>query len=364
MSIFAHFALHSPRRLRTSRLFPLLAAGGVWCGIAGCRSRGYNVPNEASGVRTQSPPGSRTQAELLSDLSPLSAAPPADYLLDTAMAPGLASLPKRSVSAGPGAPAVEFPDVFFAPLRYWNEVLIPAGRTPKPLAAATVLKALRDIRETYWLLTPTKDERSKANGLDRVAKYRHVVEIAGRESGCLSNAALHWSDLQMHYYCALPGVIRACYRSMAPSMLTIPSADGTFPPIAENRRVALRRCLDAVPGPLVDALVKQGELFQDELKAFYASQWVPVGQDKVNVFDAIMFAQTYAFDLEQEQAVINAFYADFLPDVMAGKSVDLSQDADACEKARPRRASEKDLAPGGHCRANKVLTQPLVSVGR
>ena len=192
-----------------------------------------------------------------------------------------------------------------------------------------------------------------------------VAKPGSSENGCVGNVAEHWSDLQIHYFCALPRVLRACYRTVVPHAVDVAASKGMKLALGENRRAALKACLDPKPGDLSESAQKAGYLFTKELNEFYKTQWVTnTAGERVNVFDYVMFAQTYAFDPEQEQAVLNAFYADMLEPKGKGEEHDLRADADACEKVRPRRALDTMPGLGGHCRTEKTLLEPLISLGR
>jgi hypothetical protein len=68
------------------------------------------------------------------------------------------------------------------------------------------------------------------------------------------------------------------------------------------------------------------------------------------VFQYVMFGQTHAFDHEQEQAIINAFYG-----------VQNPADKGECAQKRPRRT--EDPTDGTHCLVNKTMSQRLVGKG-
>ena len=277
-------------------------------------SRGDSKRQASSINQKKSAPlsfGVRKLDELLKDLGEVTKSPPADYLLDTSKT--TLALGTKSSSDGSG------PDIMRFSSQYWNKYLIPQGREPLPLAAKTVLAALRDIRDRYWLFTPQKDERDKFDTLAVDEQNRIVAKPGSQENGCLDNAAQHWSDLQLHYFCALPRVVRACYRTLAPTLMqSNPSIT-----VQANRAKALDVCLNPKPGDEGENVRRVGYGFTKELNEFYTTQWVKDSSgNKVNLFDYIMFAQTYAFDPEQEQAVLNTFYADLLDPKIKGEDQD------------------------------------------
>jgi allophanate hydrolase subunit 2 len=75
-----------------------------------------------------------------------------------------------------------------------------------------------------------------------------------------------------------------------------------------------------------------------------------VAQTQPQIFQYVMFGQTHAFNHEQEQAIINAFY-------------DVKNPADRreCRLKRPRRT--EDPSDGTHCLVNKTMAVRLVGKG-
>jgi hypothetical protein len=72
-----------------------------------------------------------------------------------------------------------------------------------------------------------------------------------------------------------------------------------------------------------------------------------VTKTQPQIFQYVMFGQTHAFNHEQEQAIINAFYG-----------VKNPADATECRLKRPRRT--EDPTDGTHCLVNKTMHQRLV----
>ena len=141
--------------------------------------------------------------------------------------------------------------------------------------------------------------------------------------GCLvtTHNPNHWADITLHYYCqmALP---RKCYTNA----LAGKSTRGRQP-----RTKAYEGCAS---GKFRDAA---------------AFKWVTATQPLV--FQYLMFAQTHAFDHEQEQAIINAFYG-----------VENPSDPDECKKKRPIRT--EDARDGTHCLVKKEMRRKLVGRSR
>ena len=72
-----------------------------------------------------------------------------------------------------------------------------------------------------------------------------------------------------------------------------------------------------------------------------------VAKTQPQIFQYVMFGQTHAFNHEQEQAIINAFYG-----------VKNPADRNECRLKRPRRT--EDPADGTHCLVNKTMSVRLV----
>jgi hypothetical protein len=318
--------------------FPLLACALVVA--AGCRTRGFN-----SGPRGSSP----LLAPFLQDTVPFEKRPPMDYSLDT-------------LGANAGKAAGD-PGALLSPLSYWEKHLRFQGRVPRLLPGKTVLTALRNIRNLYWKVQPDFSLPADFSSLPREEQAKHVYKPGSTENGCLANVAEHWSDLQLHYFCALPQRVRACYRMTVQDALFRGKAIGVTP--ENNREKAWEACLDGGPSPLTDSVRSSKWLFTAEVKTFADTQWVQseAGGEKVNLFEHLMFAQTFAFDVRQEQAILNAFYADLSAPGAQGESIDLTADATLCDTVRPPRAAEKSGTAGERCRPEKTFVA-LSSIGR
>ena len=139
-------------------------------------------------------------------------------------------------------------------------------------------------------------------------------------TGCLKTgfAPTNWPDIAIHYYCQMSKP-RACYTYA----LSGKSTGGVKLP----RPQAYQGC-------------SAGRLPQ-------AADFAFVVQTQPQVFQYVMFGQTHAFNHEQEQAIINAFYG-----------VKNPADRAECRLKRPRRT--EDPADGTHCLVNKTMSERLV----
>lgn len=321
--------------------------------LGGCQSRTFNKGTSAgSGARSLGtlPSGApASAADFLKDSVPFQKLPPMNYALDTR-------------DSNPAKEAGD-PAALLTPLAYWEKYLRPAGREPRLLPGKTVLNALRNIRKLYWKVQPDGSLPAEFASMPREEKAKHVYKPASAENGCMANVAEHWSDLQLHYFCALPQRLRACYRMTVQDALTKGKAIGVTP--ENNRQKAWEACVDGGPSPLTDSVRRSNWLFNEDVKAFVETQKVTseAGGDEVNLFEHILFAQTFAFDVRQEQAILNAFYADAIAPGGAGERVDLASDPEACDAVRPARAAESSSVPGERCRPDKTFVA-LGSIGR
>jgi peptidoglycan hydrolase-like protein with peptidoglycan-binding domain len=186
----------------------------------------------------------------------------------------------------------------------------PAANLDVPGAA--VLAAMNAAADRFGSRRP-----GQPGGTDR--GYRAV-------NGCLRTglSPTHWSDLMMHYYCQLSLATRTCY-SAALAGRSQPA--GRIYPRVES----YQRCAN---GTLPNA-------------ADFA--WAATNQPLVLQY--LTFAQTNAFNPEQEQAVVNAFYGVRNP-----------ADRAECRQRRPLRT--EDPNDGTHCLATKTMRIPLVGRNR
>ena len=153
---------------------------------------------------------------------------------------------------------------------------------------------------------------------------KHTDEGYKYLTGCLKTgfAPTNWPDIAIHYYCQMSKP-RACYTYA----LSGKSTGGVKLP----RPKAYQGCAG-------------GTLPQ-------AADFSFVAQTQPQIFQYVMFGQTHAFNHEQEQAIINAFYA-----------VKNPADRNECRVKRPRRT--EDPADGTHCLVNKTMTVKLAGKGK
>ncbi|MEP2030663.1 MAG: peptidoglycan-binding domain-containing protein [Paracoccaceae bacterium] len=143
-------------------------------------------------------------------------------------------------------------------------------------------------------------------------------------AGCLKTTHYpdHWSDITVHYYCQM-SLPRRCFTNALAGKST------------GGRKLARPRAYaGCVNGQLADA----GDF-----------QFVPTTQPLI--FQYVMFAQTHAFDHQQEQAIINTFYG-----------IDDPTDRNECKRKRPRRT--EDPSDGTHCLVDKEMNRKLFGRSR
>jgi Putative peptidoglycan binding domain len=134
------------------------------------------------------------------------------------------------------------------------------------LPGAAVLAAMNTSADTFGSRLPGQPKHTDQG-------YKNLT-------GCLRTgfAPTHWSDITIHYYCQM-GQPRACY---------------TFALSGKSTGVKLPRP-KAYQGCAVGALPN-------------GSDFSFVAKTQPQIFQYVMFGQTHAFNHEQEQAIINAFY--------------------------------------------------------
>jgi Putative peptidoglycan binding domain len=149
---------------------------------------------------------------------------------------------------------------------------------------------------------------------------RHTNEGYKYLTGCLKTgyAPTNWPDIAIHYYCQMSKP-RACYTYA----LSGKSTRG----VKLSRPQAYQGCAS-------------GELPE-------AADFAFVTKTQPEIFQYVMFGQTQAFNHEQEQAIINAFYG-----------VNNPADRSECRLKRPRRT--EDPNDGTHCLVNKSMAIRLV----
>ncbi len=153
---------------------------------------------------------------------------------------------------------------------------------------------------------------------------KHTQEGLKAMLGCLKTTFYpdHWSDITVHYYCQM-SLPRRCFTNA----LSGKSTGGR----KLSRPEAYEGCAG---GQLADA----GDF-----------AFVPATQPEI--FQYVMFGQTHAFNHEQEQAIINAFYG-----------IEDPTDRAECNAKRPRRT--EDPGDGTHCLVSKEMSRKLVGRSR
>ena len=261
-----------------------------------------------------------------------------------------------------------------------------ALRKPIPFPAATVLKYLREFRSAYWSKAPGLSTEEMERRGSEIEKYLITDVHASTISNwgfvkCLRQYdTAHWTDLQFHYYCALPTLIRACYRSLSPWLDQY--AEAGLPRGAEitpfnTRPFARDLCLGygGTNTPEVDSWIdskmnlvggKSEEVAAaiSAFKEFYAKQEINTGGSKVNMFDFLMFSDHFAFDQVRQQAVLNVFYAD-----MKGLWEDalFTNETDACKRPKAKLDEVPGVSgtpPDNHCRADKTWNSAVYAYDR
>jgi len=197
------------------------------------------------------------------------------------------------------------------PAQPYSNYLPNAPAAGLSLPGAAILAALNQSADIY--------------GSRRPGEPKHTDQGYKYTTDCLKTnySPTDWSDIAIHYYCQMSKP-RACY-TYALSGKSTPSG------FKYQRSAAYRGCA-------------AGKL--NEAADFVA--FVPKTQPLV--FQYVMFGQTHAFDHEQEQAIINAFYG-----------VKNPADKTECNAKRPRRT--EDPTDGTHCLVGKILSPRLAGKG-
>jgi hypothetical protein len=174
------------------------------------------------------------------------------------------------------------------------------------LPGATILAAMNNSADIFGSRPPGQPKHT-----DQGYKYL---------TGCLKTgfAPTNWPDIAIHYYCQMSKP-RACYTYA----LSGKSTGGV-----------------KLPRPRAYQGCAAGKLPQ-------AADFAFVVQTQPQIFQYVMFGQTHAFNHEQEQAIINAFYG-----------VKDPANRNECRLKRPRRT--EDPTDGTHCLVNKTMSVKLI----
>lgn len=178
------------------------------------------------------------------------------------------------------------------------------------IPGAAILAAMNKSADTY--------------GSRRSGQAKHTEQGYKYMSECLKTgyAPTHWSDLTLHYYCQM-SLPRACY-TYATSGKSTPG--GIKLPRVQSYAGCANGTLDK------------------------AADFAWVVKNQPLEFQFVVFGQTHAFNHEQEQAVLNAFYG-----------VSNPADKRECALKRPRRT--EDPTDGTHCLVNKTMSKALLGRG-
>ncbi len=142
--------------------------------------------------------------------------------------------------------------------------------------------------------------------------------------GCLKTTHFpdHWSDITVHYYCQM-AFPRRCFTNALAGKST------------GGRKLARPEAYEGCAnGQLADA-----------------NDFTFVTSTQPLVFQYLMFAQTHAFDHEQEQAIINAFYG-------------VQDPTNRTECRNKRLLRTEDPQDGTHCLVDKEMSRALVGRSR
>jgi hypothetical protein len=262
------------------------------------------------------------------------------------------------------------------PRWYTRDIVAMRKDRPKagiPLATVSTLAILRKNRALFSLMgaesvaqvpegvgidVPSKLPRRRKDDfpVNPVVEDTVIENPARMHFRCDGFEANHFSDITFHYYCLVPPLYRACHRLLVGKASLLKDS-----PVAAtgDREWATKTCLkdpakwSAEEKALDDT--QQAAATAHYFKAFYASQVDPA--TGVNMFDYIMQAQTFAFDYDMQQAVLNEFYGELAP----GGKWD-PDDAKICQRWRPAR--RVDVEDGTHCRPEAKKRKALYSIGR
>lgn len=191
----------------------------------------------------------------------------------------------------------------------YNDYRPDAPAANLDLPGAAILAAMNESADIYGSRGP--------------GQPKHTDQGYNYMTGCLTTgyAPTNWSDITIHYYCQMSKP-RACYTYA----LSGKSTGG----VKFARPAAYQGCAT-------------GKLSESADFAF-------VTKTQPQIFQYVMFGQTNAFNHEQQQAIINAFYG-----------VKNPADPKECRLKRPRRT--EDPTDGTHCLADKTMKIKLVGKG-
>lgn len=188
-------------------------------------------------------------------------------------------------------------------------------------------------------------------------KYDSNGTSSAERNSCLNlrSRTSYWSDLQIHYYCQHYNP-RRCFSSTLSAH--------------KDRQIAYGKCEDDSKFDIANTT---------DVNSFIGFRWISKEKSRANLFQYIMSANTYAFDMGQQQTIINAFYG--VPTPGDFTFLATPEGRVKCQEARPTRKDEKvvrlpagktplEFAQsaagadyGGHCVPNKKWKVPLKGIG-
>jgi hypothetical protein len=253
---------------------------------------------------------------------------------------------------------------------HYNSELPPKSKYgPDRIPLQTIVKVMEDIRNhVHERMSRSRlKERTASNWVDDDTVLNCVA----------GNAAPHWSDLQLHFYCQL-GNARSCYTGYirdhaAPLGEEVKGILG-----GDNSKEALFRKAKSLPRLLEiskelkkvrseaffackhDAQVKRASnmLPDDPESSELEWVWLTENKERENVFRLVMEAPTFAMDYDMQQRLLNLYYR-------VTKSYNDNPDdvpAADCKAKRPPRQLELRYGDSGqiesienHCKTSKIL---------
>jgi hypothetical protein len=208
---------------------------------------------------------------------------------------------------------VPISDQIRSDLKSQNTISAPPTSPGSRLAMLETLEAMDQIRNTWGLVYDLKQPK---NGLTVKSTDDDGKVAIERPETCLSNnIAAVWSDITMHYYCQLMYRARSCFS-------------------AKITGAAREDIANASP----EKKLSPPQAYDDCKDEKYFG-WIHKNQERV--FKYLMFTKADAFDSEDQQKVINAFYR-----------INDPKNKDECSRKRPRRYI--DPIDGTHCLPTKV----------
>jgi hypothetical protein len=267
---------------------------------------------------------------------------------------------------------------------------------PQRLATKSVLEVMRRNRLSFNESVPgdPNHQPEGASGLRPDKQYlyskgymniRQSADVYAEspqdpnvKSRCIAYGTPHYSDIQNHYYCQIPALWRGCHRMLLFAFQTSPSSINAK--AAESRSWAINTCLipttddqkfadefakmftlspSQLPGAFSFNAFEESRDLREYFQAMYNNQFVVASDGtRVNIFDYIMRSQTYAYDWNDQNEVINQFYGDMVPASDKWDPADIQM----CHTWRPARSEDDSTA--NYCLVTTPKVSPLMGIGR